>query len=78
VPVSADPRTFPALATGVTIPAGLDAPMGLLLAYGFTGAETAGAYQVIVALLVPGALADGRIDPGDVIAVARQPLAFAP
>ena len=78
VPVSADPRTFPPLATGVTIPAGLEAPMRLLLAHGFTGTEQAGAYELFVALLVPGALADGRIDPGDVIAVARQPFVFAP
>src|SRR5262249_46291843 len=68
VPVSADPRAFPRLFTGVSVPAGLSAPMGQLFAHTFAGTETPGTYTLFAALVVPGAFADGRIDPGDVIA----------
>ncbi len=76
VPVSADPRAFPRFLTGVSVPAGLSAPMGPLLAHTFAGTETRGKYTLFAALVVPGAFADGRIDPSDVIAVVFQPFDF--
>jgi uncharacterized membrane protein len=37
--------------------------------YTFTGAEVPGPYHVVAALVPPGALADGRIDDGDMLAL---------
>lgn len=49
-----------------------------LINYTWAGGEPAGTYTFFVAALIPGALADGRADPGDILAVSTTSLAFTP
>jgi hypothetical protein len=48
------------------------------LVYTWAGGEPAGTYTFFVAALIPGALADGRVDPGDILAVSTASLVFTP
>jgi glucose/arabinose dehydrogenase len=65
-----DARTFPRLFADLVIPAGTDVAMDDFFVYELTGADEAGTYTVIAALARPGALADGSVDPGDLLALA--------
>lgn len=76
--VAADARTFPPLAAGLVIPSGTDATIDDWFVYTFGGAEPAGIYVIFVALLRPGSLADGRVDPGDVLAGAVETVTVSP
>jgi hypothetical protein len=77
--LSSPPQSFPALFQGATIPAGV-APTTLVNFWSFVWPATApvGPYTVFVALTVPGALADGVLAPGDLIAVSTADASFLP
>ncbi len=77
LPLSADPATFPPLARDVAVATG-DTALFPLFAYTFTGGEPAGEYLVFVALVAPGSLADGSLDPGDLLLFASQPFTVGP
>jgi len=69
--LAADARTFPPLAPALALAPGTNVTLADVLTYALTGAESAGTYVVFAALVRPGHLADGRLDPGDLLAVAR-------
>jgi glucose/arabinose dehydrogenase len=76
--LAADARTFIALARGLTIPARTDASLDDLLVYGITGAEPPGPYTIFLVLARPNAFDDGRVDPGDLQALAVQTIVLRP
>jgi glucose/arabinose dehydrogenase len=76
--LAADPRTFPAFAPGVVVPAHLDVTLTDLVTLAFTDAEPPGTYVVFAALVRPGRLADGRVDPDDILAVAQSTVVVSP
>jgi glucose/arabinose dehydrogenase len=78
LPGTASSATFPPLFAGMTLGAGFEFPMQGVLSYVFGGGEPAGRYQIFAALTGPGALADGRIDPGDILLLSLQDLSFTP
>jgi hypothetical protein len=65
-----DARAFPALAPGLVIPAGTDATIEDFFVYTLGSREPAGTYVIFAALVRPGTLGDGRVDPGDLLALA--------
>jgi hypothetical protein len=65
-------------AAGVTLPTGFAQSLDPVLTYTFTGSEPPGPYQFFLAALRPGALADGRVDPGDLLALATAQVTFGP
>jgi hypothetical protein len=65
-------------AAGVTLPTGFAQTLDPLLTYTFTGSEPPGVYQFFFAALRPGALADGRVDPGDLLGLATAQVTFGP
>lgn len=66
------------LVAGVTLPTGFAASLDDFFVYTFTGAEPIGTYRFYMAAVRPGALRDGRIDGGDVLAVALQQVTLGP
>jgi hypothetical protein len=72
--LDADPRTFTPMLRGVTWPAGLDVTQRDYLTYRFNGGEEPGTYHLLVGWATPGSLEDGRIDEGDVLALAWAPI----
>jgi hypothetical protein len=70
--LAGDAHDFPALAPGLVIPAGTEAAIEDFFAYTLGDGERAGTYVIFAALVRPGALADGRVDPGDVQALATE------
>jgi hypothetical protein len=56
----------------VEIPADTSATVEDFFVYTFGGAEPAGTYTIFAALVRPGALGDGRLDPGDLLALATE------
>ena len=72
----ADPGSVPPLRAGVIVPGGLDTTIPDLLSIPFSDQELRGAYGVFATLARAGALQDGRIDPGDLVASAVQPFTF--
>jgi hypothetical protein len=73
-----DPRTFLSLWPGMTLIPGLRQTWTEFVEYTFTGPEPAGTYHLLVAWTMPGRFADGRIDPGDVIAGDWKAFNFTP
>jgi hypothetical protein len=49
-----------------------------LFDYRWTGSEDAGYYGIVLAAVLPGALADGRVDSGDLLAFGAAWFAFSP
>jgi hypothetical protein len=76
--LNSDPRTFAQLLRNVTWPAGLRATQPDYFTYTFTGLEPSGTYHFLVAWTKPDSLGDGRIDAGDVLALAWTPFVFTP
>jgi glucose/arabinose dehydrogenase len=76
--LAADARSFTALARGLTIPARTEVTVDDLLVYGIAGTEPPGPYTVFLVLTRPGAFDDGRVDPGDLLALATQTLVLGP
>lgn len=73
----ADTRTFPPLVPALVLAADTDQTLADFLTYTLTGAEAAGTYVVFAVLARPGQLADGRFDPGDLLAVAHASVVVA-
>jgi hypothetical protein len=61
---------------GVTWPGGLNAVQHDYLTYTFTGSEGPGTYHLLVGWTKQNSLQDGRIDEGDVLALAWAPIQF--
>jgi hypothetical protein len=76
--LSADPRAFAAAARNVTLPQGFQTALDPLFTYTFTGAEPPGQYVVTAALTAAGALADGVVGPGDILALVTAQFTFLP
>lgn len=74
--LNSDPRTFARLLRNVTWPARLRATQQDYFTYTFTGLEPSGTYHFLVAWTKPDGLGDGRIDAGDVLALAWTPFVF--
>jgi hypothetical protein len=70
--LAADPRTFAALAPAAVIPAGTAATIEDVLVYTLGAAEQVGPYLIFAALVREGAFDDGRVDPGDLLALASE------
>jgi hypothetical protein len=73
-----DPRTFLPLWPGMTLIPGLREIWTEFVEYTFAGSEPVGTYHILVAWTMPGSFADGRIDPGDVIAGDWKAFNFTP
>jgi hypothetical protein len=69
--LAADARTFPPLVPALALGAGTNVTLADFFTFTLTGAEQPGTYVVFAALARPGHLADGRVDPGDLLAVAQ-------
>lgn len=50
--------------------------LSMVAAYTFTGDEPQGTYTFFLAAMIPGALADGYVDPADVVLVNTVPFTF--
>jgi hypothetical protein len=73
-----DARPFPALARDLVIPPGTAATVDDFLVHTLAGTVPPGVYGLFVALARPGALDDGAVDPGDLLAVAAQAITLGP
>jgi hypothetical protein len=76
--LAADARTFPALVPDVIVPAGTALTIPDFFVHTVGGTEQPGTYVIFVALARDGALDDGRVDPGDLLALATQPITVGP
>jgi glucose/arabinose dehydrogenase len=76
--LDADARTFPALVPDASVPAGTAVTIPDFFVHTLGGGEQPGTYVIFVALVRDGALDDGRVDPGDLLAVATQPVVVNP
>jgi uncharacterized repeat protein (TIGR01451 family) len=74
--LSSDPSTFARLLRNVSWPAGMRATQQDYFTHTFTGLESSGTYHVLVGWTKPNSLEDGRIDEGDVLALAWAPFSF--
>jgi uncharacterized repeat protein (TIGR01451 family) len=74
--LSSDPRTFARLLRNVSWPAGMRATQQDYFTHTFTGLEPLGTYHVLVGWTKPNSLEDGRMDEGDVLALAWAPFTF--
>ena len=70
--LAADPRTFAALAPDTVIPAGTAVTIEDVLVYTLGATEQVGTYLIFAALVRDGAFDDGRVDPGDLLALAGE------
>jgi hypothetical protein len=77
-PLAGDPRTFAAAVRNVTLPSGFQTALDPLFTYTFDGSEPPGPYALTVALTRAGALADGVVGPGDVLALETLQISVAP
>lgn len=69
---------IPPLVANATLPTGFATTLDDFLTYTFTGAEPAGTYRFLLAAVRPGSLADGRVDGGDLIALASRDVTLGP
>ncbi len=76
--LTGDARIYPPLIRGAVILEATSATIENLLVFTLTGAERPGAYVVFAALVRPGALDDGRADPGDLLAIAQEAFTVNP
>jgi uncharacterized repeat protein (TIGR01451 family) len=74
--LNSDPRTFARLLRNVSWPAGMRATQQDYFTHTFTGLEPLGTYHFLVGWTKPNSLEDGRIDEGDVLALAWAPFTF--
>jgi uncharacterized repeat protein (TIGR01451 family) len=76
--LDADPRTFQPLATSVPLSEGLALIIDNFRSLTFSGGEPPGTYSFLAFLTPPGAFGNGRIDPGEILALGIQPFSFSP
>jgi hypothetical protein len=67
------PATFTPILRGVNWPTGMHVTQTDYFTYRVTGLEVPGTYHLLVGWTKPGSLQDGRIDDGDVVALAWTP-----
>jgi Big-like domain-containing protein len=72
------PATYPAYATGVTVPAGLPPTDLPSLFHVVWPSAPAGTYTVFLALIVPGSAADGTLAPSDIVVQATDTVTLSP
>jgi glucose/arabinose dehydrogenase len=73
-----DARTFAPLMPDLAIPAGTTVTIEDFFVHAVGPTEPSGPYVLFVALARDGALDDGRVDPGDLLAVAAQTVTLGP
>ncbi len=77
--LSAPPQSFPPFARNVTLPADLPLTVTENVFSSIWPPEApAGAYTVFMADVLPGALADGVLEPGDLLVLATASVNFTP
>ena len=76
--LAGDARAFPPLRPGLLIAPGANVSLDDFLVLTLTGAEQPGTYVIFVALVRPGALDDGRREPGDLLALAVEAVTVNP
>jgi len=70
--------TYPPYAKGVTVPAGLPPTQLTSLFNVVWPSAPAGTYTVFLTLVKPGSVADGTVDPGDIVVQATQTITLSP
>jgi hypothetical protein len=70
--------SLPPLVANVTLPTGFATTLEDFLTYTFNGAEPSGTYRFVLAAVRPGSLADGRVDGGDLLALASREVTLGP
>ena len=70
--LAGDARTFAAVMPDLVIPAGTNVTIEDFFVYALDAAQPSGTYIVFAALGRVGALDDGRVDPGDLLAIALE------
>jgi hypothetical protein len=75
--LAADARTFPPLVPALALAAGTNTTLADFFTFTLTGAEAPGTYVLFAALARPGHFADGRVNPGDLLALAQTTLVIA-
>jgi hypothetical protein len=68
-----NPAAFTPMLRGVSWPAGMHVTQADYFTHRVTGLEAPGTYYVVVGWTKPGSLQDGRIDEGNVVALAWTP-----
>jgi len=76
--LAGDARTFVAVTPDLVIPASTAVTIEDFFVHALTGTEPPGPYIVFVALARDGAFDDGRVDPGDLLALAIQTITLGP
>jgi hypothetical protein len=71
------PASLEPAATGVSLATAFNV-RSTLGSYAWTGSEVPGTYTWILAAIERGSLADGRYDPGDVVAVGSAAVSYSP
>jgi glucose/arabinose dehydrogenase len=77
-PLDGDARTFPPVAPALVVPPGTDLVLDDFFVYTVETGEAPGPYVLFAALVRPGALADGTVDPGDLLTIAVETLTVRP
>ena len=75
--LTGDPRNFQPVLTNLRIPQGLTGGLVTDFPLSFAGVEPSGEYLAFAVLAKPGAARDGRIDPGDILAITMKPFTYS-
>jgi hypothetical protein len=75
--LAGDARTFAAVMPDLVIPAGTNVTIEDFFVYALDAAQPSGTYIVFAALGRVGALDDGRVDPGDLLAIALETITLS-
>ncbi len=73
-----NPATLRPIVPGVNLAAPFTFNQPTFFTYRWTGTEPEGVYTLFLAAVLPGALADNRVDPGDIVALGVGGLSFLP
>jgi glucose/arabinose dehydrogenase len=76
--LTGDARTFPPVVRGLVIPAGTNVTLDDFLVVTLTGLEKPGTYVLFAALARRAFFADGRVDPGDLLAITLETIVVVP
>ncbi len=72
------PATLRPIVAGVNLTAPFAFSNPSFFTYRWVGTEPAGSYALFLAAVRPGALADNRVDPGDIVVLATSVITFTP
>jgi hypothetical protein len=73
-----DPSTFRPIATNISLATSFAVRLSDFLVHTWTGTEAPGRYLAFLAAVVPGSLADGSLDPGDLVGASVAAFDYAP